>query len=87
MSRGWSQLNVDADKIRRSALEELKGNGRLMRIAHQTESVLINMKELKRLYAHSHEYFDNENYVEHVCARRREYDKPLFTMKPSCLRG
>jgi hypothetical protein len=42
---GLDRLNIDADKIRRSALEELKGMGRLLRIAHQTESALINMKE------------------------------------------
>ena len=45
---GLDRLNVDSDKIRRTPLEELKGMGRLLHIAHQTEFSLLGMEEFKK---------------------------------------
>jgi hypothetical protein len=45
---GLDRLHVDSDKIRRTPLEELKGMGRLLHIAHQTEFSLLGMEEFKK---------------------------------------
>ena len=46
---GLQKLEINADKIRRTPLEQLMGLGRLLSIAHQTESALLGMKQVSVL--------------------------------------